>query len=216
VPGVEITAVENGRDVHLLGYFIDPENTALGGFLERRRSDRLTRVREIVNRLRSLGCTVDEEQLRAAAADRRGRSIGRPQIADALVAAGQARDRNDAFDRLLGKDRPAYVSRVGPAPAEVIEVVAGAGGIVSLAHPGVNGMDEIIPRLADGGLDALEVRHSDHDAETERRYRELAARYGLAVSGGSDFHGESGHRIATLGLVTLPAVDFATLESRVA
>jgi predicted metal-dependent phosphoesterase TrpH len=144
-----------------------------------------------------------------------GRSIGRPQIADALVAQGHARDRADAFDRLLGKDGPAYVPRCGPAPEEVIEVVSRAGGIASLAHPGLTRVDHIIPRLSAAGLAALEARHSDHDAKTEQHYRDLADRHGLAVSGGSDFHGASGHRVATLGVVTVPRQDFAALEARV-
>jgi predicted metal-dependent phosphoesterase TrpH len=94
-------------------------------------------------------------------------------------------------------------------------IIASAGGIVSLAHPGLTRMDGIIPALAAAGLAALEARHSDHDAETEQRYRELAVLHGLTVSGGSDFHGDSGHRICVLGVVTLPAGDFAALESRV-
>jgi predicted metal-dependent phosphoesterase TrpH len=143
-----------------------------------------------------------------------GRSIGRPQIADALVANGHARDRNDAFERLLGRDRPAYVPRCGPAPEEVIDIVSRARGLVSMAHPGVTQMDEIIPRLAAAGLTALEARHSDHDSEMEQHYRGLAARHRLAVSGGSDFHGAAGHRIETLGIVTLPADDFAAFEAR--
>jgi predicted metal-dependent phosphoesterase TrpH len=96
----------------------------------------------------------------------------------------------------------------------VIGIVARAGGIVSMAHPGVTKVDGIIPRLAAAGLTALEARHSDHDFETERRYRELAALHGLATSGGSDFHGDYGHRAGALGVVTLRADDFATLESR--
>jgi predicted metal-dependent phosphoesterase TrpH len=106
------------------------------------------------------------------------------------------------------------VPRCGPAPEQVIDIVSRAGGLVSLAHPGVTQVDEIIPRLAAAGLTALEARHSDHDAVTEQHYRELAARHRLAISGGSDFHGAEGHRIETLGVVTLPAEDFAAFEAR--
>jgi predicted metal-dependent phosphoesterase TrpH len=214
VNGVEITAIEDGRDVHMLAYFIDADDSALTRFLECQRQDRVRRLREIAARLESLGCEIDAESLLSAVTVTSGRSIGRPQIADALVARGHARDRGDAFDRLLGTDRPAYVARCGPAPEEVIATAAGAGGLVSLAHPGLTQMDDIIPRLAAAGLTALEARHSDHDAETEHRYRALAARYGLVVTGGSDFHGPSAHRTSTLGIVTLPEEDFATLEAR--
>ena len=113
-----------------------------------------------------------------------------------------------------GTTGPAYVPRTGAPPDEVIATVRKAGGLVSLAHPGVTRMDAIIPRLAGAGLAAIEVRHSDHDADTEKRYRELAARHGLAVSGGSDYHGESAHRTGTLGALALSADDFAALEAR--
>jgi predicted metal-dependent phosphoesterase TrpH len=189
INGLEITSIENQRDVHLLAYFVNPSDETLGSFLLRQRAHRIGRLREIAARLQTLGCGVDLEPLLADAASSAGRSVGRPLIADALVAAGHARDRTDAFDRLLGNGRPAFVPRSGPPPDEVISIVIHAGGIVSLAHPGLTCMDEVIPRLAEAGLAALEVRHSDHDALTEQRYRELAARHGLAVSGGSDFHG---------------------------
>jgi predicted metal-dependent phosphoesterase TrpH len=212
IDGVEITAVEDRRDVHLLAYFMDPTNAALVGFLKTQRSNRLRRIREIAERLASLGAPVDIESIIAVRKD--GRSLGRPQIADALVAAGHVRDRDDAFDRFIGTDRPAYVPRRGAPPDEVIDIVRKAGGIVSMAHPALTKKDEIIPRLASAGLAALEARHSDQDAAAEQRYRALAARHGLAVSGGSDFHGDAGHRGALFGTVVLPVEDFTAFESR--
>lgn len=215
VPGIEITAIEDAHDIHLLGYFFDAGNTALSDFLESQRAHRIRRVEAVVSRLRALGYAIDGEPLLASAAASQGKSLGRPQIADALIEAGHARDRNDAFERLLGTGRPAYVQRQGAPPEEVIDLIDSAGGIVSLAHPGLLRMDAIIPRLATAGLAALEARHSEHDAETERRYRELASQHGLAVSGGSDFHADDGHRTPTIGVVTLSPADFTTLESRV-
>ena len=214
VSGVEITAVEDGRDVHMLAYFIDHSSPAFAGFLESQRADRVRRVREIADRLVALGFGVDSDRLLASTPERTGHSIGRPQIADALVAAGHARDRDDAFDRLLGNGCPAFVPRRGPAPEAVISLVREAGGVVSMAHPGLTRMDHIIPRLAAAGLESLEVRHSDHDAATEQRYRELAAAHALAVSGGSDFHGDVGHRATVLGRVTISAAELAALEAR--
>lgn len=215
VDGIEITAVENGRDFHILGYFIDPDHEPLASFLAQQRGDRVRRVREMAGRLRALGCAIDEETVIASAAAMPGKSIGRPQLAAALVAGGHARDVNDAFARFLGSDAAAFVSRQGSSPEHVIDIIGGAGGVASLAHPGVTRQDDVIPRLASAGLTALEARHSDHNADQERHYRELAARHGLAVSGGSDYHGEAGRRISTLGVVALAAQDFAALESRV-
>jgi predicted metal-dependent phosphoesterase TrpH len=144
-----------------------------------------------------------------------GRSVGRPHIADALVAAGHARDRDDAFDRLIGVNGAAFVPRRGPSAAGVVRMIREAGGIASLAHPGLTRRDDLIPSLRDAGLAALEARHSDHDPETEAHYRGLAARHGLCVSGGSDFHADGGHHASALGVVSLPADDFAALHARV-
>lgn len=214
VNGVEITGVERGRDVHLLAYFFDAGAHELAAFLSRQRADRIRRLREIARRLEARGFGIQIQPLLDCTTPASGRSLGRPLLADALVAAGHATDRNDAFDRLLGNSCPAYVPRVGATPDEVIALVRHAGGLVSLAHPGLTRQDALIPRLAGAGLAALEVRHSDHDPETEQRYRELATRYGLAVSGGSDFHGDSGHRISALGRVTLNTDDFQRFEAR--
>ncbi len=215
VSGIEITAVENGRDVHVLGYFIDPHAQALARFLARQREDRLERVTRMGERLRAIGCPVDLDPLLRAAASRTGCSIGRPQVADALVRAGHARDRDDAFDRLLREGGAAYVPRAGESPEFVIGAIREACGIASLAHPGLLGQDELIPRLARAGLAAVEVCHSDHDEAAERRYRDLASRLGLAVSGGSDYHGDGFRRAATLGVVTLPACDYERLRAAV-
>jgi hypothetical protein len=215
VPGIEITAVEAGGDVHVLGYFFDPSSRPLAAFLQSQRADRVRRIRAMADRLADLGCPLDIEPLVAAAAGAPGRSLGRPQLADALVAAGYASGRADAFDRFLGNSAAAYVPRRGASPEDVIALIAAAGGIASLAHPGLLKNDSLIPRLASHGLASLEVRHTDHDAGTEARYRQLAASLGLAVSGGSDFHGDPGHRPDTLGIVTLPAADYAVLQARV-
>ena len=212
IPGIEISAVADGRDVHMLGYFIDTASAPLREFLVRQRGDRLRRVHEIGARLAALGAPVDVEPIAADAA--RGRSVGRPQIAAALLAAGHVATRNEAFDRFLGAGGPAFVPRRGSHPEEVIGIIHDAGGLASLAHPGVTRRDDLLPALAAAGLDALEVRHSDHDAEMEARYRAHAREFGLAVSGGSDFHGEAGHRISILGQVTLPPEDLAGLRAR--
>ena len=214
VSGIEITAVEKGRDVHILGYFFQADSGVLAQFLREQRRDRLRRVREMIARLQELGCGIEQEPLLARAAEG-SRSIGRPAIADALIAAGHASDRNDAFARLIGRGRPAFVPRHGPGGAAVIQVIHAAGGLASLAHPGVLGADELIPALAAAGLDALEVWHSDHSPQQQEHYGDLAARLGLARSGGSDFHGDGVHRACAVGGVTVPPHDFSRLESLV-
>ena len=219
VPGIEITAIDQGRDVHMLGYFFDPESAPLAALLGSQRALRVLRVREIARTLASLHMPIDIEGVLLAAAARPGSSVGRPQVARALVGAGHVPSVQDAFDRWLATGRPAFVPRTGPTPPEVIEAIHGAGGVASFAHPGVTGRDELIAPLVDRGLDAIEVYHSDHTADDVVAYRGLAIRLGALASGGSDFHGEDASkperiRRATLGGVTLPAADFAALERK--
>jgi predicted metal-dependent phosphoesterase TrpH len=218
ITGIEITAIERGRDVHVLGYFFDSSHQGLAAFLSTARAARLARVGAIGDRLRQLGLAIDTRpMIEGAATD--DRSIGRPAIADALVAAGHAVDRQDAFQRWLAAGRPAFVARTGPSLANAVAAIAEAGGIASLAHPGLLGMDDEIGRFASAGLAALEARHRDHDAAAEARYRAMAAALGLVVSGGSDFHGEHervppGER-ARPGDPSLTEEDLLALEARV-
>jgi predicted metal-dependent phosphoesterase TrpH len=210
VSGIEISAVTEGRDVHVLGYFVDTASDVLRAFLNRQRQDRIHRVAMMGDRLAALGVPIDVAPILAAAA--RGQSVGRPQIAAALVDAGHVRTRDEAFGRFLEAGGAAYVPRAGMTPADVISIVHAAGGLASLAHPGVSGRDHLIAPLAAAGLDAIEAGHSDHDAATEARYRALAAELGLLVTAGSDYHGDTGHRGSRLGAVSLPLEDFEKLS----
>jgi predicted metal-dependent phosphoesterase TrpH len=214
ITGIEITAVEAEHDVHVLGYFVDPDSTLLGDFLATQRTDRLRRVREMCDRLNTLGIEISAEAVIDRASAYATQSVGRPAIADALVRSGHARDREDAFGRLIGHGCPAYVPRRGVSAQEVVRIIDRAGGIASLAHPVLAGIDHLIPSLASSGLAAIEARHIDHPPETEARYRAMASRLGLAVSGGSDFHGDATANADALGKVTLPPEDFAALAAR--
>jgi len=221
VPGIEITSVDGGRDVHLLGYFFDTDHPGLAAFLTEQRAARAARVRAIGVRLAELGAPIDVDRIVRVAADRPGRSVGRPQLARALVAARHVRSTQQAFDQFLATGRPAFVPRVGPGPAEVVALVHEAGGIVSVAHPAVTQWDEGIGPLAQAGLDAIEAFHSDHTPEHVRVYRAMAERLQLGMSGGSDFHGDDPSappgmppRRARLGAVSLAAELFDALEDR--
>lgn len=215
IPGVEITAVLGDHDVHILGYFPTTRVPMLERFLEDQRQDRLRRVREMVQRLAALGRAVDVQPLlQDAVADPR-RAIGRPQVADAMVARGYVADRNEAFDTYLGQGRPAFVPREGATPQEVVDLVIASGGLPSLAHPGLLDQDEIIPSLILAGLPAIEVFHAEHDEDTVRRYRRMVSRSRLCATGGSDFHGVAGgHRESTLGHVLLPQEDYDRFRER--
>jgi len=214
VTGLEITAVHESQDVHILGYFVDPDHAELNAFLADQRADRRRRVDEMLDRLAALGLPVPDAARPTGDDVASGRALGRPLVARALVDAGHARDIADAFDRLLAHGRPAFVARRGAAPAEVIGIIQRAGGLASFAHPGKLGLDELIAGLASAGLDALEAFHPDHGPADVERYRRLADDLGLAVSGGSDYHGPGAGRADALGAVVLPEKDFATLEAR--
>ena len=211
VAGIEITAAWRGSDVHVLGYFVDREAPVLTAFLEAQIEDRIRRARALGGRLAALGVPIDMEALIRRL---RGRPVLRPHIAAALVEAGHAANGVEAFDRYIGEGRPAYVARRGATPAEVIAIIRESGGSSSMAHPGVTKLDALIPLLAAAGLDALEVYHADHSAGDTTRYRALAGQLGLAVTGGSDFHGRRSAHSNGFGMVHLPAGDFERLVAR--
>ncbi len=214
IAGIEITALDEGRDLHMLGYFFDPGHEALDRFLAEQRAARLARAKAIGDRLGALGMPVDLTPLfERAAADSR-RSIGRPLIARALVEARYAADTREAFDRWLGVGCPAFVARNGAPPEKVVAIIHEAGGIASLAHPGKLRREPQMAPLAAAGLDAVEVFHPDHDAALVDRYLGIARTFGLLMTGGSDFHGDPAHGLEP-GSVTLPAPEFERLRRAV-
>lgn len=213
IDGIEITAVEAERDTHVLGYFFDPKSPSLRAFLERQRADRIRRVREMAARLESLGIVIDAEPLVARGMEE-GRSVGRPHVAAALLAGGYVTSWDEAFEKYLEKGRPAFVPRAGASALEVVEIIHEARGIASLAHPGLTRIDPVIPALAAAGLDAIEAAHSEHDAETEARYRAMASALGVAVTAGSDFHGDAVHEPCAFGRITMTAGELAAFEAR--
>jgi hypothetical protein len=214
VPGIEITAVHEGRDVHVLGYFIEADTPGFDTFLEEQRADRVRRLSAMVGRLAELGKPVNLDEVLVSHPP--GQALGRPLIAKALVKAGHAADTREAFDRLIGDRKPAFIARRGPTPAEVIAIIVRAGGLASLAHPGLLKRDDLIPGMIDAGLTAIEAFHSEHDAPTTERYLDFAARHGILVSGGSDYHGEKERRRTAFGTVGLPHNHFEMLKARVA
>ena len=219
VPGIEITAVWAGRDVHVLGYWIDGHQPAVAAFLSQQRARRVERVQAIGEALARAGAPVDLEPLLTALQSRPGAAVGRPDIARLLVATGQATSLQDAFDRWIAEGRPGYVPRTGVTPETVVRIVHDGGGLASLAHPGVTRRDEYLETWAAAGLDAIEAYHSDHDPDDQARYLERARTLGLLVTGGSDFHGDddgTSPRAARrkVGSVTLPMAAWAALEAR--
>ena len=166
----------------------------------------------IGRRLATLGLPIDLEGLLASARRQMGRSIGRPQVARALIEAGHVADTREAFDRWLGRGRPGFVPREGAGSEEVIAVIHEAGGLASIAHPGKSVTDDRIRALRDRGLDALEAFHPDHDETLVHHYVTLAGALGLLMTGGSDFHGDPTHG-SSVGSVSLPEAEWQRLAA---
>ncbi len=205
VPGIEITSVWSGRDVHLLAYFLDCRSARVDAFLSARAGARTERALRIAERLEALGAPLDVDAL-FSSADLR--SIGRPAIARALVDAGHVPTTEAAFDQYLAAGAPAWVQHAAGTPHDVIAFVREEGGLVSFAHPGVTDQDELLDELGRNGLHAVEAYHPEHDRAATARYLAFARDRGLAVTGGSDCHGDETHRAAAFGSVTLSAAEF--------
>ncbi len=181
--GAEIAAEQGGQEVHLLSYFKTPPDGPYREILRRLAGARHGRAREMLRRLRAQGIALDEEAVLAHARP------GRPHVARAMVVARAVPDTRTAFERFLSPGAPAYVERLRPAARDVIEAARAAGGLTALAHPCRYERDPL-RELAEAGLDAVEVVHpSAGPLEREALSRD-AARLGLLVTGGSDFHGK--------------------------
>lgn len=213
LPGIELSAEDAGGDVHMLGYGLDPGDSALQTALAGFRARRDLRAREMVERLEALGVPVAWKRVDELAA---GGSIGRPHIARAMVEAGTVESVREAFDRYLHNGGPAYVARQRITPEAAMGLIQRAGGAAVLAHPGV--LDDwrgMIERLVPAGLDGIEVAHPINNADLRLELRGLAARYGLIMTGGSDFHGRAVSE-AALGSVTPPAGAVEAIYARAA
>lgn len=190
IAGVELSVQAPSGSFHLLGYFPGPgEPEPLGARLAGLRAARETRAHRMVERLAAAGAPVSFEDVSARAAG----AIGRPHVADALVAAGHARDRQDAFDRYLADGGPGFVPHEGLQPREAIALVADSGGAPVLAHPASLRMPErelraYVQRLTAWGLRGIEVHRPDHTPDRRASLARLARRNGLVATGGSDFH----------------------------
>jgi predicted metal-dependent phosphoesterase TrpH len=191
VPGVEFSAEFDGNSVHVLCYWMDPQDAALQLELRRLREDRFRRGELMVGKLQDLGLPVEFQRVRAIAGDA---TIVRPHIAQAMVEAGVVATEKEAFERYIGDGGPAHVAKHALDPVNAVALIVGAGGVCALAHPGMWGDQssvplELIERMAAAGMRGLEVDHPDHPPEMRERYRTLAGELGLIATGGSDCHG---------------------------
>ncbi len=212
IVGTELTAEHNETEVHLLGYLMDTQNKRLLVEIARFQSVRQNRIREMVARLNQLNVPLEAETVFALA---NCKSPGRPHLARALVKAGLCKSSDEAFERFLKKNRPAWVPKAKMSALEGVELIHQAGGLAVMAHPGLNRTDEIIPELVDAGLDGIECFHTKHSTKTAERYLEIADKFHLLVTGGSDCHGFSKGK-PLIGTVKLPYEHVEKLKAKIA
>ena len=200
ITGTELTAEQDGVELHLLGYAMDVENGKLLSESARFQTVRQERIREMAARLNAMGVPLQAEAVFAIA---NCRSPGRPHVARALVQAGLCKNLDEAFDRFLKKNRPAWVPKCKISAGEGIRLIQQAGGVAVMAHPGLNKTDDLIPKMVEQGLDGIECFHTKHSAAASKHYLRLAEEFGLLVTGGSDCHGTNKGR-PLIGSVKLP------------
>ena len=215
--GMELSCSRLGNSVHVLAYGADPASPALAAEMARVRDGRLGRLAGVLRKLAELGVPVSEAEVMVQVGN--SPSVGRPHIADALIAAGHVRDRQEAFDRFLADGGPAHVHRYTIEVDRGIDLVHEAGGLAVIAHPWGRGRERLLPPnvlqdlVRDHGLDGIEVDHQDHDSDARRRLRALAESLGLLATGSSDYHG-TGKLDHDLGCNTTDAAVFTEMQRR--
>lgn len=207
--GAELTAEQDENEIHILGYFLDAQNPKLLSEIGKFQAVRQDRIREMVAKLHQLDVPLKVEDVFALA---NCRSPGRPHVARALVKAGLCGSLDEAFERFLKKNRPAWVPKAKMDALTAIELIHQANGLAVMAHPGLNRSDEVIPDLVEAGLDGIECFHTKHPLPTAEHYLRIAERFGLLVTGGSDCHGLSKGR-PLIGTVKLPYVRVEKLKA---
>jgi len=195
IPGIELSCAVDGIGVHMLAYLPDPDDVVLGRMMHQVRDDRLRRLRTMVARIAEDHDLVwDDVMAAVGTAGGVAATVGRPHLADALVAKGLVADRDEAFATLLHRGSPYYAYHYAPEAHELVAAVVDAGGAPVIAHPraGLRGRilsDQQLASLVAAGMAGVEVDHRDHSPADRRDLRDLAVRLGVFTTGSSDYHG---------------------------
>lgn len=200
IPGVEFSANNPDREIHIVGYNIDIYNEALSDMLNEIVEARWSRFSEIVKILQDRKYNIRESDVLQVAGS--SKSIGRFHIARALVKNGAFKTVREAFEKMLGKGKPAYAPRYFPEVEEIVEVIHKSGGLAVLAHPKLIGDDSLVEKICTK-VDALEVYYPNHQPQDVQRYFFMARKYNLMLVGGSDFHGSASRYVDALGEFTI-------------
>lgn len=211
VPGIEMNTEVERYEVHILGYFIDHRNDQLLTRLQELKRSREERALKMVKKLNAMGFDIKPARVAELA---RGHLIGRPHIAYALMEKGYVFSVREAFHKLIGNGKPAYVPRYKFLPEEAIQLVKAAGGVAVLAHPGLLNNDEMVLQLLALGVEGIEVYYPDHDEGQIEKYLQLAREKGLLITGGSDYHGTPEEYRGKLGCTGVSHEHLLLLQER--
>jgi predicted metal-dependent phosphoesterase TrpH len=216
VLGSEISCqTEDGISVHMLGLLFDRENIELQEVMAQTRENRFGRMQRIILRMNEAGIEISMDEVLAQLSD--GATLGRPHLADAMVAKGLAKSRDEIFEKWLHNNSPYYVAHYSPTPERAISLIKAAGGVAVIAHPmaslrGRTVSIESFSRYVEAGLDGIEVFHRDHSADQRILLTDIARSLGLVRTGSSDYHGDG--KLNELGENTTEIEQWLALESR--
>lgn len=190
IPGVEISCVYSGEEIHILGYFMDIKDRRLRELLGELRQSRHHRLERMLSKANKMGFRLKPEDIEYDGVP------GRAHLGRALVKKGYVRDMTEAFSRYLKLGGPLYVERYHISPREIMEVIRGAGGVTSLAHPGLLRERKLVGEMISHGVEGLEVFYPLHTRKQVKEFKALAEKHDLALTGGSDFHGPGSNTIS--------------------
>jgi predicted metal-dependent phosphoesterase TrpH len=210
IPATELTAEINGIELHMLGYFIDIDSPVLLEQMTHFQEGRHERIREIVARLQKMQVPLEEEDVFELA---NCRSPGRPHVARALIERKVCKNLDEAFERFLKKNRPAWVPKEKISAQDAIKLIHQAGGLAIVAHPGLARTEEALPALIQAGIDGIECFHTKHSQAASEYYIGLAEQHNLLVTGGSDCHGMNKGK-PLIGSIKLPYEYVRQLKAR--
>ena len=200
IPGVELTVEMHGRELHMLGYFISWQEKWFMDIMEDIQRQRVVRMQKMIDNLKDAGIAITMDNVRSLAG--KG-SMSRLHLARAMLRARAIPSLGVAFSKYIGDGKPCYEKDIGFSPDEAVKVISKAGGVSVLAHPYTMGMDNFLPELIECGLRGLEAYHSDHPPRAIEKYKEIAEKHNLLITGGSDCHGMAKERVL-MGRVMLP------------
>jgi 3',5'-nucleoside bisphosphate phosphatase len=210
--GIEVSCYLGKKEIHVLGHFVNPKESRLAAFDQHLKGERQKRMEQMVAKMQALSFPVTMDHVLAIAGNAH---LARPHLARALVELKFCTSTKDAFDRFLKDGGPAAVSRFDVTVKEAVDLIRGAGGAATVAHPGVSKIERFeLEEMAKAGLAGLEVEHSDHPPSLREKFYKWTAELGLIATAGSDFHGEKVAPGRHFGKVSMPPERLAELEAR--